>query len=107
MVETGFLPETRLRCTPKRATMVGAWSLRPLYPANGVFRSHDLGKTLAMGGKLLGGVVTGRFSAGNLRRLLEVSGRAARIRTLYERFPQDLAEFEAWVAEAKPLWGNR
>ncbi|MFL7812029.1 MAG: NAD(P)/FAD-dependent oxidoreductase, partial [Anaerolineae bacterium] len=36
----------------------------------------SLGKTVAMGANLLGGVVSGRFSWGSLQRLLDVSGRA-------------------------------
>jgi flavin-dependent dehydrogenase len=66
----------------------------------------DLGKTVSMGAKLLRGVVSGRFSWESFRRLLEVSGRAGKIRALYERFPENPADFEAWVAEARPLWGE-
>jgi digeranylgeranylglycerophospholipid reductase len=66
----------------------------------------SLGKTLAMGAKLLGGVLTGRFSWGSLQRLLDVSGRATKIRALYERYPEDPGAFEPWVSEAKSLWGE-
>jgi digeranylgeranylglycerophospholipid reductase len=66
----------------------------------------SLGKTLAMGVKLLGGVLTGRFSWGSVQRLLDVSGRATKIRALYERFPDDASEFQPWVAEAKVMWGE-
>ena len=66
----------------------------------------DLGKTVSMGVKLLRGVVSGRFSWESFKRLLEVSGRAGKIRALYERFPENPARFEAWVAEARPLWGE-
>jgi electron-transferring-flavoprotein dehydrogenase len=64
----------------------------------------SLGKTLSMGAKLLGGVIAGRFSWGSLQRLLDVSGRATKIKALYERFPEDPGEFDTWVDEAKPLW---
>jgi len=90
-----------------------------LFHSNLIFSSEDfeqmnlhyatemsLGKTLSMGAKLLGGVLSGRFSWDSLRRLLEVSGRAAKIREAYERFPEDPAGFDAWVAEAKTLWGE-
>ena len=66
----------------------------------------SLGKTLSMGAKLLGGVMAGRFSWGSLQRLLDVSGRATKIKALYERFPEDPDEFGPWVAEAKILWGE-
>jgi len=64
----------------------------------------SLGKTVAMGAKLLGGVLSGRFSWGSLQRLLDVSGRATKIRALYERYPEDPGGFDAWVAEAAMLW---
>jgi hypothetical protein len=66
----------------------------------------DLGKTVSMAVKLLRGVVSGRFSWESFKRLLEVSGRAGKIRELYERFPEHPAGFESWVAEARPLWGE-
>ncbi len=66
----------------------------------------SLGKTLSMGVKLLGGVIAGRFSWDSLQRLLDVSGRAAKIRALYERFPEDAGEFDSWVREAGELWGE-
>ena len=66
----------------------------------------SLGKTLSMGAKLLGGVIAGRFSWNSLQRLLDVSGRATKIRALYERFPEDPGEFDHWVAEAKLLWAD-
>jgi electron-transferring-flavoprotein dehydrogenase len=64
----------------------------------------SLGKTLSMGVKLLGGVVSGKFSWDSLKRLLDVSGRATEIRALYERFPEDPGGFDAWVTEAEALW---
>jgi flavin-dependent dehydrogenase len=66
----------------------------------------DTARTLSMGARLVWGVLTGRFSMSSLRRLLDVSATAAKIRALYERFPQDPAGFEAWLAEARPLWGE-
>lgn len=62
------------------------------------------GKMLSMGAKLLGGVLGGRFSWASVKRLLEVSGRAAKMRALYERFPEEPAGFDAWAAEARLLW---
>jgi hypothetical protein len=47
-----------------------------------------------------------RFSWPSFRRLLDVSSRAGKIRALYERFPQQPAGFEEWVAEAQALWGE-
>jgi flavin-dependent dehydrogenase len=41
-----------------------------------------------------------------LRRLLAVSATAGRIKEHYRQFPDDPAEFEAWVAAVRPLWGE-
>jgi hypothetical protein len=65
-----------------------------------------LGKTVSMGLKLVGGVLSGHFSADSLRRLLDVSSTAAKIKALYQRFPEDPTQFPAWEAEARLLWGE-
>ncbi len=65
-----------------------------------------LGETVAMALKLVGGVLSGQFSFASLKRLLGVSSTAAKIKALYQRFPDTPNEFPAWVAEAKVLWGN-
>jgi digeranylgeranylglycerophospholipid reductase len=65
-----------------------------------------LGKTVSMALKLVGGVLSGQFSFGSLRRLLDVSSTAAKIKALYQRFPENPAQFDAWVAEAASLWGE-
>ncbi|MCL7453559.1 MAG: NAD(P)/FAD-dependent oxidoreductase [Anaerolineae bacterium] len=66
----------------------------------------SLGQTLSLAGKLVWGVVTGRFSSASFGRLLKASTTAGQIRKHYEAFPEDPAQFEAWVAGAKPLWGE-
>jgi digeranylgeranylglycerophospholipid reductase len=65
-----------------------------------------LGKTIAMALKLVGGVLSGQFSSASLKRLLSVSSTAVKIKALYQRFPDTPAQFSAWVAEAKVLWGE-
>ena len=65
-----------------------------------------LGKTASLAGRLIWGVVTGRFSAASLGRLLRVSTTADRMRKHYEQFPEGLAGFDAWLAGARPLWGE-
>ncbi len=66
----------------------------------------SLGQTLSMATKLARGIVRRRFSWSSFQRLLEVSGRAGKIRSHYERFPQQPRGFEEWVAEARTLWGE-
>nr|HPL26803.1 hypothetical protein [Anaerolineae bacterium]HPL26824.1 hypothetical protein [Anaerolineae bacterium] len=63
--------------------------------------------TVAMAAKLAWGVASGRFSAGSFKRLLGVSSAAAKVKAHYQRYPEDPAEFDAWVHEAKRLWGER
>jgi hypothetical protein len=65
-----------------------------------------LGKTVSMALKLVGGVLGGQFSFASLKRLLGVSSTAAKIKALYQRFPEDPLQFPTWVAEARPLWGG-
>ena len=65
-----------------------------------------LGQTISMALKLVGGVLSGRFSFASLKRLLGVSSTATKIKALYQRFPDDPTLFQAWVAEVKPLWGE-
>ena len=66
----------------------------------------DLGKTVSMASKLLWGVARGRFSSASLRRLLTVSSTAAKIKELYQQFPESPAGFDAWRAQAQLLWGE-
>ncbi|MDY6877517.1 MAG: NAD(P)/FAD-dependent oxidoreductase [Chloroflexota bacterium] len=65
-----------------------------------------LGQTISMALKLVWGVLSGQFSFASLKRLLSVSSTAAKIKALYQRFPDTPAQFQAWVAEAKVLWGE-
>ena len=67
----------------------------------------DLPKTLSLAAKLLWGVLGGRFSMGSVRRLLDVSSRADKIRQHYEQFPDQPAAFEAWLDGVRLLWGER
>lgn len=66
----------------------------------------DLGATVVMGLKLLGGVLGGGFSRASFNRLLAVSSTAAKIKEHYRHFPEDPAQFEGWVAGARSLWGE-
>jgi flavin-dependent dehydrogenase len=66
----------------------------------------DLAKTLSMAANLLWGVLGGQFSVASVRRLLDVSSRAERIRKHYERFPDHPAAFDQWLDGVRPLWGE-
>ncbi len=66
----------------------------------------SLGKTLSMGSKLLWGVLTGRFSSASFKRLLAVSSTADKIKSLYREYPESPDQFEPWLAQVKPLWGE-
>jgi flavin-dependent dehydrogenase len=66
----------------------------------------DMGQLVSMGSKLLWGVVRGRFSSASLKKLLAVSSTADKMKKLYRQFPADPAALEAWLARAKPLWGE-
>ncbi len=42
----------------------------------------------------------------SLRKFLKASKVAGRAKAHYLQFPDDPAGFDAWVAEAKQLWGE-
>ncbi len=66
----------------------------------------SIAKTLAVAGKLLSGVVTGKFSFAGLRKLLASSAKGAGVKGHYLKFPDDPALFDAWVRKAGKLWGE-
>jgi flavin-dependent dehydrogenase len=65
----------------------------------------DTNATIAMGLKMAGGVLGGRFSSNSLRRLLSVSGLAGKIKVHYEQYPGEPAGFPEWERTARTLWG--
>jgi len=65
----------------------------------------DTAATVAMGLKMVGGVLGRGFSAQSLRRLLAVSGLANRIKKHYQQFPEELEGFAEWEHTARSLWG--
>lgn len=66
----------------------------------------DLGTTVSMGSKLLWGVLSRRFLYASLKRLLAVSSTADKTKSLYRQFPESPYEFEPWLAQVRPLWGE-
>jgi len=53
---------------------------------------------------LLWGVVTGQFKAASLKKFMQASSQAGKIKQHYLRFPESPAQFNDWVVEAKRLW---
>jgi digeranylgeranylglycerophospholipid reductase len=66
----------------------------------------DTATTISMGLKMAGGVVSGGFSAGSLRRLLSVSGLAGKIKQHYQQYPEEPEGFPEWERTARTLWGG-
>jgi digeranylgeranylglycerophospholipid reductase len=64
----------------------------------------DTAATLAMGLKMVGGVLTGGFSAQSLRRLLAVSNLAGKIKAHYLQYPEEPEGFPEWERTARRLW---
>jgi digeranylgeranylglycerophospholipid reductase len=60
--------------------------------------------TVAMAATLAWGMASGRFTAASFKRLLAVSSTAAKVKALYQRYPEDPAGFDPWVQEARRLW---
>ena len=55
---------------------------------------------------LVWGVITGKFSGESLHKFLKASKVAGRAKAHYLNFPENPNGFDAWVSEAKQLWGE-
>ena len=64
------------------------------------------GKMLKVAFGLVWGVLTGRFSMESLRKFLKASKAAGQAKAHYLKFPEDPRGFDAWVEEAKQIWGE-
>jgi flavin-dependent dehydrogenase len=64
------------------------------------------GKMIKIALGLVWGVLTGQFSLKSLRKFLKASKIAGQAKAHYLQFPDDPAGFDAWVAQAKLLWGE-
>jgi len=64
----------------------------------------SLGKLLKIALTLVWGVLTGQFKGSSLKKFLQASSLAGKIKKHYLQYPADPAQFEAWVMEAKRLW---
>ena len=68
--------------------------------------SFTTGKMIKIALGLVWGIITGQFSAESLRKFLKASRVAGKAKAHYLAFPEDPANFDAWVEEAKQLWGE-
>jgi hypothetical protein len=59
-----------------------------------------------MTGKLLQGLVSGRFSFGALRDLIGAVSAGTRICSHYMAFPGRAEDFEGWVRKADAFWSR-
>jgi digeranylgeranylglycerophospholipid reductase len=64
------------------------------------------GKMIRIALTLVWGVISGQFSFKGVKKLLESSGLAGKVKEHYLKYPEDTAEFDTWVKEAKRLWGE-
>jgi digeranylgeranylglycerophospholipid reductase len=64
-------------------------------------------KLIKVGLTLLWGVITGQFAFASLKKFLNASGQAGKIKTHYLKFPEDPAGFEAWEIIASNLWNEK
>ncbi len=91
-----------------------------LFSRDVVFSSYDLeqmnryfevkmspGRLLKTGAALLGGRVSGRLSQEGFAALLAAMKRARALQKHYECYPKDPADFPAWEAQARVLWGEK
>ncbi len=64
------------------------------------------GKLVRIALGLLWGVLTGQFAFSSLKQFLSVSAKAGRLKSHYLLFPENIAGFPGWQAEASRLWGE-
>ncbi len=71
------------------------------------FEMHlTFGKLLRIAWWILWGLVTGNYSFPNVRAMLRSVVISGKVREHYERFPENPADFEAWVRDAEDLWAR-
>lgn len=68
--------------------------------------SFSTGKMVKIALGLIWGVITGQFSMESLRKFLKASKVAGEAKAHYLAFPDNPEGFDAWVEEAKQLWGE-
>ena len=68
--------------------------------------TFSTGKMIKIALGLVWGVLTGKFSMESLRKFLKASKVAGQAKAHYLKFPDDPAGFDAWVTEAKQIWGE-
>ena len=68
--------------------------------------TFSTGKMIKIALGLVSGVLTGKFSMESLRKFLKASKVAGQAKAHYLTFPDDPAGFDAWVTEAKQIWGE-
>ena len=64
----------------------------------------SLGDILKFLIKILGGLIRRKLSVKHMKRLLKANGLAGKIKKHYEKYPEDITEFETWVKKANNLW---
>ena len=68
--------------------------------------TFSTGKMIKTALGLVWGVLTGKFSMESLRKFLKASKVSGQAKAHYLKFPDDPTGFDAWVTEAKQIWGE-
>lgn len=56
---------------------------------------------------LFWGVIIGKFSANSLKKFIEISGRAGKLKAHYLLYPESPTAFPEWMAAARELWSEQ
>jgi digeranylgeranylglycerophospholipid reductase len=67
----------------------------------------SIGELLKFLGSIIGGMIKGKLSFKNFKRFLTANGLSGKIKKHYEKFPEDISEFEGWVLKANELWKKK
>lgn len=67
----------------------------------------SFGELLRFLGSLIGGMITGKLSFKNVKRFLSVNGLSGKIKKHYEKYPENIKDFDEWVIKANELWKKK
>lgn len=67
----------------------------------------SFGEILKIALGLLGGVIKGKLSWKNVKKLLKANSLAGKIQKHYENYPENPNDFEEWIISAEELWNQK
>jgi flavin-dependent dehydrogenase len=67
----------------------------------------SIGELLKFLGKLIWGILKGKFTIRHVSRLISVNGLAGKVKNQYKNFPENPEDFNEWVEKSEALWKKK